>query len=229
MVGHDADLRDASLMFDSTELTVSKSGDEYFLESSRFDSLTEASEVLAVGVDLLRLANGIAQTRSKAFESLSLSYVVKDNQDGTQHISHGLYMDVRVLPQREGVLSDGTPILPNLSTDVTRLVTSATQKDAVSRALTIYGELGDSWRGLSMVLDAIQEDAHGEDGLLNANWAPRNDIKLFKKTANNYRAIGLDARHGFRGKPMSGSPMEIGVARQLIRTLLNNWLASKGL
>jgi hypothetical protein len=109
MVGHNADLRDASLMFDSAELTVSQMNDEYFLESSQFDPLTEASDVLALGVDLLRLANGIAQTRSKAFEGLSLSNVTKDNPDGTQEIHQGIYTNVRVLPEEQEVLSDGTP------------------------------------------------------------------------------------------------------------------------
>jgi hypothetical protein len=229
MVGHNADLRDASLMFDSAELTVSQMNDEYFLESSQFDPLTEASDVLALGVDLLRLANGIAQTRSKAFEGLSLSNVTKDNPDGTQEIHQGIYTNVRVLPEEQGVLSDGTPILPNLPTDVTKLVAAAKQQDVVLRALTIYGELGDSWRGLSMVLDAIQQDAGGEDDLLDAGWAPRKDIKLFKQTAHNYGAIGLDARHGYRGTPMRKKPISIVHARQLVRTLLTNWLASKGL
>jgi hypothetical protein len=112
---------------------------------------------------------------------------------------------------------------------VTKLVAAAKQQDVVLRALTIYGELGDSWRGLSMVLDAIQQDAGGEDDLLDAGWAPRKDIKLFKQTANNYGAIGLDARHGYRGTPMRKKPISIVHARQLVRTLLTNWLASKGL
>lgn len=170
MIGHDADLRDASLMFDSTELNVSQTNDEYFLESSHFDPLTDAGEVLAWGVELLRLANGIAKTRSKAFEGLSLSYVAKENPDGTQQIHQGLYTDIRVLPEGQGVLSDGTPILPNLSMDVTKLVAATKQQDVVSRALTIYGALGDSWRGLYMVLDAIQQEAGGEGNLLNAGW-----------------------------------------------------------
>lgn len=229
VVGHAADLQDASSMFNSEELRVSQTGDEYFLESSRFDLLTEADEVLAVGVDLLRIANGIAKTQSKAFEGLSLSYVIKDNPDGTQRIHNEFQVEVRVLPGEEGMLSDGTPISPDLSTDVTRLVTSVNQEDVILRALTIYGELGDSWRGLSMVLDAIQQDAGDERDLLNAGWAPRKDIKLFKQTANNYGAVGLDARHGFSGTPMRKKPMSLGDARQLMRTLLNNWLASRGL
>jgi hypothetical protein len=229
MEGDDADLRDASAMFDSAELRVSQENDEYFLLSSRFDIVTEPKEVLTVGVDLLRLINGIAKTQSKAFEKLSLSYVAKDNPDGTQHIYSGLYTKCRVLPAEKGVLSDGTPILPNLPADVKRLVTAAEQEEVALRALTIYGELGDSWRGLYMVLDAIQQDTGGESDLLNKPWVShqdKQDIKLFKQTANNYGVLGLDARHGLSGK-MKKKPMSLGNARKLLRKLLNNWLASK--
>ncbi len=225
LLGHDADLRDAYHMFGSTALEVVQKDDEYFLRSSRFDSLTDAGEVLALVTSLLHVLNGIAKTRSRAFDGLSLrAHVERDNLDGT--ISHygELGLPVRVVPEKEGVLADGTPMPANLKEDVSRLVAATDDKESISRALTIYGALGDDWRGLYMVLDVLEKDV---DNLKAAGWASRNKIKLFKQTANNYGAVGLDARHGFVD-PMRKNPMSIGEARRLLRTLLNKWLASKG-
>ncbi len=228
-MGHAADLRDASLMFDSVDLEVVQTNDDFLLRSSQFNALSEATEVLARAVDLLRLVNGIAKTRSKAFEGLRIDCVVKDNPDGSQHICIPLAVEARVIPEDEGVLSDGTPITADLPANVGKLVAATSQTDVVSRVLTIYGAIGDSWQGLYMVLDAIQEDAGGERGLLNSKWLPTGDVKLLKQTANNYGAVGIDARHGFYGEPMRKKPMRIEDARQMIRAIVSAWLTSKGL
>lgn len=228
LVGADADLRDASLMFQSAELEVARVEEEYFLRSSHFASITDEEEVMPVAVNLLHPLNGIAKARSKSFEGLSLRYVVKRLSDGTHYISSGIYTRTRVVPADENLLSDGTSIESSLASDVAKRVSAVESEGIVSRALTIYGALGTDWRGLYMMVDAVREDAGGKEAdLLNSGWAPKKDIKDFKKTANNYGTLGLEARHGHGGS--IASPMTVAQARRFVRSLLNNWLASKGL
>jgi hypothetical protein len=226
--GHPTDLRDASRMFSSAELMVTLVDQEYVLESSHFDPVSDGNEVLALTASLLHVLNGIAKTRSRAFEALSVGHAEKEHPDGSTMLHEQVYINARASPKDESLLADGTPIPTNLQGDVTDIATASARDDSISRALAIYGALGDDWRGLYMVLDVIEEDAGGERALLANGWAPPNEIKLFKQTANNYGVIGLSARHGTR-KPMRKKPMSVGEARRLIRTLLQNWLASKGL
>lgn len=229
LVGDDADLRDASLMFQSEEIEVAQVEEEYFLRSSRFASITDAEEVMPVAINLLHPLNGVAKARSKSFEGLSLDYVVKRLPDGTHRIAKGIFTRTRVVPADENLLSDGTSIESSLESDAAKRVSAVGSDEVVSRILTIYGALGTDWRGLYMVMDAIQQDVGGEESLKQVGWVSKKAIQDFKKTANNYRALGLEARHGFRSEQEIKKPMSIGTARHLVRTLLNKWLAHKGL
>jgi hypothetical protein len=49
-------------------------------------------------------------------------------------------------------------------------------------------------------------------------------MELFRRTANSFEAVGLDARHGVEQNQPPSTPMDISEARSLITTLVHAWL-----
>jgi hypothetical protein len=104
----------------------------------------------------------------------------------------------------------------------------AAKKDALfERALYLFGSLQLNWRGLYMVLE-VAEDAHGgEKGLIAKNLAPAGQIKDFKATANSYKALKLESRHGSTTKGPPNATITPEDALLMVRTILEKW--GKGL
>jgi hypothetical protein len=73
-------------------------------------------------------------------------------------------------------------------------------------------------------LDAIKEDIGSE--VHKKGWASKNEVDLFKHTANCYAVLGLESRHG-RDFKQPQKPMELGEAESLIRKITNSWLLDK--
>jgi hypothetical protein len=88
----------------------------------------------------------------------------------------------------------------------------------------IYGSLEHDWGNLYKVLDVMRE-AHGDlSGLKAKNFVPAKDIENFKATADSYKALGLDARHG---KTKSGIPaprITLKQAEEMFRKLFESWI-----
>lgn len=80
---------------------------------------------------------------------------------------------------------------------------------------------------LYQVLDVLEEDLGCERVLLARRWQPAERIGLFTHTANNYRALGLAARHGPTDWEPPTDPMTLGEAKQVIGGLLQQWLKHK--
>lgn len=99
----------------------------------------------------------------------------------------------------------------------------ATVDSAVARALTLYGSLDHDWKNLYMVLEVIEEDLGGKSALMICYPELSQRLKVFKRTANSFEAVGREARHAKKLKPQP-NPMQIAEARSLIRQLLLYWL-----
>ena len=74
-----------------------------------------------------------------------------------------------------------------------------------------------------MVLEVIEDAVGGEKTLTSKSWGRKSEVKLFKQTANSFRALGAEARHGTTSQPPPSKPMSLNQARDLIRQLLHDW------
>jgi hypothetical protein len=76
-----------------------------------------------------------------------------------------------------------------------------------------------------MVYEAIR-DGHGGTAALEAETLiPASKLDAFTGTANSYKALGNDARHGSIKSGYSTAKMTLSEARGLIRKLLESWIA----
>ena len=66
-----------------------------------------------------------------------------------------------------------------------------------------------------MVLEAAEDAFGGGKKLLSEPWVSPK-VKDFKSTANSYRAIGLESRHGTVSSGVPTARMSLPEARQLL-------------
>ncbi len=64
------------------------------------------------------------------------------------------------------------------------------------------------------MLEAAEDAFGGEKGLLGEPWVSP-ELKLFKSTANSYRAIGVESRHGTLSSGVPTARISLPEARQL--------------
>jgi hypothetical protein len=94
---------------------------------------------------------------------------------------------------------DGKLVEVSKSPTFGETVLSLTDTDEyLERALFLYGTVEHDWRGLYMVLDVVADSYNGPKELLKQDFVAKykSDIENFKHHANNYRALGVEARHG---------------------------------
>jgi len=99
----------------------------------------------------------------------------------------------------------------------------AAQNEPLQRALYLYGKLDHNWHGLYMILEAIKDGNGGWSGLVAKSWAGP-PVEHFKATANSYKALGTDARHGTTANGVDNPQMTLTAAKDLLRHMLLGWI-----
>lgn len=102
-----------------------------------------------------------------------------------------------------------------------RLIAAAQKNDFFKRALTFYAEYP-SWEVAHKILEVIEE-ANGD--VAKKGWASNRELSDFTGTANNYHALGKDARHAKvkSGRLPSNKVRTSEQAQALIHRLMSRW------
>jgi hypothetical protein len=75
-----------------------------------------------------------------------------------------------------------------------------------------------------MVFDAAKDRNGGKAGLKAKHWVLASMIENFGKTANSFKAIGDQARHGtLRSSDPNQPTQTLEEAQIMIRTILEKW------
>lgn len=216
--GEEKDLRFLSEILRSPDLSVSEEKGAFILRSSSFDPDPNSNDVHKLSTSLLEVLNGAAMLYNRTLEGATVKAVLRIREDGKteRHVRltalPGQY-EITALPRRDDLIECWFSI--------------AQQNEPVARALTLYGSLEHNWRNLYMVLEVMEDDAGGEEGLSEKGWVSAKEIRRFKQTANAFKAIDREARHATLAFQPPKRPMSLREAERLIGTLLMRWLESK--
>lgn len=199
---------------------VVKEEGSYYLTSPLFDSVPDVADAYTLAQQVLPLLNGAAGINIPNFEPVKLSGSAKrQNESGTstqaaQSISAGARIRREI-----------SPASLEQSPDIDSWMVRARMDTYARRAMELYGSLEHSWRNLYIILEVMEESCGGDKHLLAASWLPDEaEIRLFKYTANNWQALGSEARHGKEQWKPPAKPMSLQDARELIRLTLLAWL-----
>ena len=180
------------------------------------DATSEA--IKAAADQLIEMVNGAARLYYPNFEPIKYVSVTRPKDDGTRQ-GYG-YLTAQVGDNVFTVVNPGDTMLHDW-------VEFGLTDDDVARALYLYGALEPSWKNLYMVIEVIEDDLGGETNLIGVGIVSHADLKLFKHTANSYRALGSDARHATLATDPPKSSMSLASAKNLVRELMRAWVQLK--
>ena len=70
----------------------------------------------------------------------------------------------------------------------------------------------------------MEDGNGGEAGLIAKHFVADGEIKNFKSTANSFRALGMEARHGTTASGISKPRMTLQQAEEMFRKLFHCWV-----
>ena len=229
--GDKFDLINLSKNFRLPKLKIEAAEDgNYYLKSIKFTSLSKADDVRLTAIQLLKIVNGVAKLHLSNLEIIELDCLVLIQQNGKrkyyEYLSGKVNIKSRTIVANLSVLGKNNE-LSSESTKFEEYFEIAQIDNLVAKAFEWYGELEHNFRNLYLILELVEDDVGGEKELTKIGWTSGNEIKRFKQTAQSEAVIGTEARHGSKNYKPPPKPMNLQEARNLIRTLLHQWLESK--
>lgn len=170
--------------------------------------------------------NGLGAVFERAFRKVELipgMYSVDEH--GARHdvvVSLVGVESARVRVGRINALVDGkTGPDPTLGMAEPYLKVAVASSD-IDAALRLLGRGDPTWSELYVVFELAK--AASGDELVAKGWASENELTRFGHTANNYTALGLQARHGPSRHLPPRNPMTYDEALELMRATVAAWL-----
>lgn len=227
IAGDRLDLDDVAQLFSrSTGVRIRREADTYFITAPDMALLATDAEKRDRAIELIELVNGAARLQWTNHRTLTAgSRVVTIEADGSRR--EGIVVQVGAAESRSRagsvtVVIGGVPV-PTPPPAPPRWVEAALTDRDVAAALRILADPDVAWSRLYHVFEIVQSDVgSGMD-----QWATPAARDLFTWTANNRPAIGDEARHGHSRFQSPPSPMTLGEARKLIRSIVAGWLTDR--
>jgi len=215
-------LEELSKYFTSGELLIFKEkGNMYYLKSTYFNNLNYEYEARNKAEHLITLINGAAEFilyRNKPIERIRLA--IKINDDGSKSFSYSIPGYINVIPKmKDSIISEKKHLLREW-------VIASIKDNKIATLFEFICSDSNKWYLLYKRLELVQVDLGGETKLINKKWVPESEIKLFKHTANCYKAIGIEARH-YNREERPSNPMAYPDAKKLIDKINLKWLEER--
>ncbi|MEG4939053.1 hypothetical protein [Microcoleus sp. F4-D5] len=216
----------SDLLRSSDEFSLMAENDEYYLTSSRWESLTNHSAVHSEATKPLQDISAVAMIYFPGFPLLKPDIICEVDEEGKRHRRFALSATINVGSscsvsiQLEG----GQDIIPKLEFESWRKL--AEEDEIVKNVFRQFRDFEHNWINLYKVYEIVEKDA-GKKKI--EQWIIKDKIRQFKHTANSQSAIGDDARHGVdqnQNAPPK-EPMSLSEADALIRNLVKQWLQWK--
>ncbi|WP_407120952.1 hypothetical protein [Bradyrhizobium sp. STM 3561] len=226
--GDDNDLQDwCDMLKPPFDPWVEVHGTDHVLRSASLDDLTSASEVRDRVVAHIERLNG-AMSVMRDCQPLQFSGVAEITPEGKVHrtvFAQGFgRLRLRAAAATVTVGADGKPMPqpPPIPSEAQSWAAIADGDDLLEDALIYFGRAFPPdparpptfWFDLYNALECLmQRFGGGETAFLALDWAPRNEVKLLKQTANW-------SRHARRKNPAPSNPTTEEQAKVLLRRLL---------
>ena len=208
------DLKELSKSLIDDELRVVEKKGQYFLESNRFEDLTNSEEVASLAADILKVLTGAVRLSLGGRTPLHVANTARVRPDGGRDVFVTLSdsIHVRATIGVEITRSDGKKEVTHPAHSVPGWIKLGLTDQNIAKALRLLGTDEHNWVSLYRLYEVIEEDVDDLRKIVNNGWATNTSIKRFKHTANSPGAVGDDSRHGKESTTPPSDPMDIGEA-----------------
>ncbi|MEG4580238.1 hypothetical protein QUA71_11580 [Microcoleus sp. MON1_C5] len=212
----------SNLLRSSDEFSLITENSKYYLTSSRWESLTNESDVYWEATKPLQHISAVARIQFTDFPLLKPDIICEVDEEGKLHRRVALSATIRVDSSSFSIkLEGGQDIIPILEFE--SWMKLAEEDEIVKNVFRQITEFEPNWINLYKVYEIVKKDA----GKKKIEQWTKNKISQFTHTANSQSAIGDDARHGVDHSDPPKEPMSLSEAEALIRNLVQTWLQWK--
>ncbi|EGK90502.1 hypothetical protein D0A34_13130 [Microcoleus vaginatus PCC 9802] len=213
----------SNLLRSSDEFSLMAENGEYYLTSSRWESLTNTSDVYGEATKPLQDISAIARIHFTGFPLLKPDIICEVDEEGKRQRWVALSATISVDSSSFSIqLEGGQDIIRNLEFESWRKL--AEEDEIVKNVFRQITDFEHKWINLYKVYEIVNKDA-GKKKI--EQWITKDKISQFTHTANSQSAIGDDARHGVDKHAPPKEPMSLYEADALIMALLQKWLQWK--
>ena len=227
LIGDNFDLEDLLEWFDGSEIKIAKEGDKYFLKSNSFELLNNSSEIRRSALHLVTLINGMCRLKRNNFQSIKVGAVLEKTESGKENIYKFIEEKVIIRDKVKGIVTDknGNVVKDESEYPLDDVIVLSSADEHVERVLRFISDNNITWNDMYRVLEVIEEDINNP--LHKVSWLDKPTRELFKRTANSYSSIGLEARHGHKKHLPPETPMEYKRAKEIIFKVAYKWISNK--
>ncbi len=226
--GHDFDLTTLAELFREGDPAVASDAEGYYLSFTADDALfREGGRLYEAASVVLRRVNGIGRVLTDEFRPVGLTGRFSD-ETGQQHqVVLADSAEVRGRAFAAVVVADGQepPAPPAPGPGYVQL---ADADPDVAEVLDILGRTDPApgWVDLYKVFEIINDNAKGcvKQGCVKQGWVTRDEVSVFKGSANRKEVSGDLARHARWKSDSPKRTMTLIEARQMIGVLVTKWL-----
>jgi hypothetical protein len=226
--GHEFDLITLAELFREGDPAVAADDEGYYLSFSAPDPLfREAGPLYEAAAVVLRRVNGVGYMLTDEFRPVNLTGRFSDETGQQQQVVLAEAAEARDRAFAAAVAIDGheLPAPPARGPDYVQL---ADAQPDVAEVLDILGKANPApdWSDLYKVFEIVRDNVGGQRALEQQGWVSRNEIDVFKASANRKEVSGDQARHArWRGSSPRRT-MTLVEGRQMIGVMVTAWMES---
>ncbi len=214
-------LEELTKYFTSNKVFIFRNeNNRYFLKSSYFQNLNYDYEVRNKAENMVKSINGAAEFILYKKKPIRIHQDIKINNDGSKSFSFSIPGYIDVIPKMEkSVINERKKLLKEW-------VNNSVEDDKIAILFEHICSNSNKWHLLYKRLELVINDLGSETKLTNKKWVSKNKIELFKRTANSYKAIGIESRH-YNNEIPPKKPMTYPDAKKLIDKINLEWLKGR--
>jgi hypothetical protein len=232
ITGDETDLQELAKVWNQPDLTIEKENEGYILKSSHFTSLSSDQEVREKANELLIPLNAGIKLTLGALKPIEIAHTTQIMPDGKKMAFVMAYAVVHHRAFASAVLTkiDGTIEIENPADPVIPIFTLAQKNPQVAKMCQYINLDLNSWFTLYNILEILEEDGFKS---IKRGGNHKKKADAFTQTADNYRVLGVKARHAKeltkkkRKIEIPPNPMNLSEAQDFIKMLIREWLEEK--
>ncbi|MEC0126531.1 hypothetical protein [Paenibacillus pabuli] len=224
LAGDEKELYELSKSLNTEKLTIFKEEGEYRLKSSDISSINDYKDVSKKVDNLVKLIDGVTKLVLGAHRKITVSdiYLLNDYGGRTFFMSAELSGSSSMTAIPQIIKADEAIVISNPADSVPDLLELCEKHEVIDKVIKLISYDDESWVGLYKIFEVIAKDAD----VKSFSSISSENLKRFTRTANSYKAIGMEARHALDYEPPK-EPMYITEAKSLICLLVNEWIKQK--
>ncbi|MBL0180527.1 MAG: hypothetical protein IPP98_15655 [Gemmatimonadetes bacterium] len=227
--GDPSDLENLAVALESREVGVTRFEGGFALSLSTSIAGLDYAPVRSLAEEHLAAVNGVGKILDPAFRALRLTgrLLGVDAAGRTVHTVMALQgIEIRVRLGTAIMSINGIPQADPRTVTASAVLDGALTSSLAWDALAVIGRDEPTWSELYFAYELVESGTNGR--VAEVCGATKAELELFCHTANSYRAIGRESRHGTTDRKPPATPMSHRVATRLVRRVVEAWLRHLG-